>query len=367
MNSALSPTELRSPLESFLRDFVEASGGIWDEVEPQVYDILLPPAQEGGVDLGDRELARVVFDPDALPEHPQSQLASFGSPLIDRLLAAATHRGRCSRAYRNGLNLMPHGLAARVERNLTLPEGMRLDLQQVRAMFFPMALFWFQATFVSHQREYQIVPVGFDLHYARQVRHLDPLLDSAFLADRPDVFLPDAKHATPAEVFSLARQEVVRTLAPLANARARELNDQVERQAARMERYYADMLVELEEQQQRAEHRGTDLEKYGSRRQSLEREQRLRIAELRQKSALYVHLQLVTLLVIRQPKLRIAAHVLSERGGHAELELVFDPLVESLEAVPCPQCQRPTFTFVMDRLRRLACAQCASQAGARKK
>ena len=138
---------------------------------------------------------------------------------------------------------------------------------------------------------------------------------------------------------------MVRTLSPLANARRRELNDRVERQAARMEQYYADMLEELEEQQSRAQQRGTDLEKHAARRQSIEREQRLRVAELRQKSALGVHLRLAALLVVRQPKLRIEARTVSERGPSQDLELVYDPLLESLEAVPCPGCHRPTYAF----------------------
>ena len=32
----------RTVLEDLLRDYVESSGGAWDEVEPQVYDLLLP-------------------------------------------------------------------------------------------------------------------------------------------------------------------------------------------------------------------------------------------------------------------------------------------------------------------------------------
>jgi hypothetical protein len=310
-------------------------------------------------------VVRVAFDPDALPEHPDAQLAGFGTPLIDQLLSSAAQRGRYARAYRNGLNLMPQGLADRIARAMAWPEGMRLEIERARALFFPVAIFWFQATFVSDQKEYQVLPIGFDLHYARQVRHIDRLLEGERLANQPDLFLPDAKHAAPAEILPLARQEVVRSLASLANAQARELHERVERQAARMQRYYRDMLKELEQQQQRAEQRGTDLEKYAARREALQREQRLRVAELRQKSSLYVHLRLATLLIIRQPKLRINAQLVSDRGRAGFPELIWDPLIESLDAVPCPECQRPTFTFDVDRYRRLACPGCATGASTR--
>ena len=353
-----------SPLESFLRDYVDQSGGVWDEVEPQVYDVLLPPdPADSHVDAGGRDVLRVTFDPDALPEHPRAQLAGFGTPLVDHLLSVAATQGRFARAYLGGLNLAPHGLPDRIGRGLKWPEGMTFQLTGARALFFPTAVFWFEATFVSDQKEHEILPVGFDLHYARQVRHLERFLESEHLGDHPELFLPEVKHATPAEIFPLARQQVTRTLVPLCNARSRELNERLERQVARMQRYYRDMRSELDQQQHRAQQRGSDLDKYVQRRESLEREQRLRVTELRQKSTLHVQLRLAHLLVIRQPKLRVQAHLVSDRPAAVHpLELVWDPFLESLEAVPCPGCQTPTYRLVADRFRRLACPQCVNQA-----
>ena len=46
---------------------------------------------------------RLVFDPEAIPEHPGAQLASYGTPLVDRLLADAVNRGRHVVLYLVGL------------------------------------------------------------------------------------------------------------------------------------------------------------------------------------------------------------------------------------------------------------------------
>jgi hypothetical protein len=190
------------------------------------------------------------------------------------------------------------------------------------------------------------------------VRHLDRLLESAALSDQPDMFLPDVKHALPAEILPLARQQVTRTLITLANARSRELNQRVERQIARMQTYYRDMQSELDDQQHRSEVRGAAVEKFAPRREALQREERLRVAELRQKSRLSVHLRLAHLLLIRQAKLRIEGRLVSERGREHPLQLVWDPFLESLEALPCPGCQTPTFVFVTGRQNRLNCPHC---------
>jgi len=117
-----------SPLESFVRDYVEAREGVWDEIEPQVYDLLLGT-----------EMLQVAFDPEALPEHPQAQLASLGAPLFDQLLTDAAQRWNSARLYRTGLNLHPHGLETRVRRALSFPTEASIQIDRVRAMNFPQA------------------------------------------------------------------------------------------------------------------------------------------------------------------------------------------------------------------------------------
>src|SRR6516164_8605541 len=120
-----------SPLEGFLRDYAEVTGGMWDEVEPQVYDLMLPVREGAG-----EEIVRLVFDPEAIPEHPGAQLASYGTPLVDRMLADALQRGRHARLYFIGLNLTPHDLTGRVRRALTLPADLSLRLERSRPMHF---------------------------------------------------------------------------------------------------------------------------------------------------------------------------------------------------------------------------------------
>jgi hypothetical protein len=361
---------VHSPLEEFVRDYVDVTGGVWDEIEPQVYDLLLPAEgaasasfpssawERGSVD--GREIVRVAFDPEAIPEHPAAQLVSFGTPLMDRLFTDAMQRGRFARMYIVGLNLTPHDLASRVQRAFTMPADTRLHVERVRPLYFPQAVFWLQGTFVSDQKEQEIVPIALDLHFGRQVRHLDALLDHARLSETPSLPLLEARHLSLALAYPLAREQALRTVAALANARHRQQSNHTERQIARMNRYYADLLRELQDQMQRAADRGDDTGKFAGRREALEREEKVRVAELRQKSELRVQLRLLNVLVLQQAKLLIYATVRTDEGKAEPLELVWDPLTESLEAALCPQCQRPTFGFARTRLGRLACQDCVS-------
>ena len=117
-----------SPLEEFLRGYAEVSGGLWDEIEPQVYDLMLP----GRTAAAEPEMVRLAFDPEAIPEHPGSQLASYGTPLIDRLLADAVYRGRHIALYMVGLNLAPQGLEDRLRRAVTIAVGVRAEARVSR-------------------------------------------------------------------------------------------------------------------------------------------------------------------------------------------------------------------------------------------
>jgi hypothetical protein len=337
-----------SPLESFLRDYVEARDGIWDEIEPKVYDALIGP-----------DIIQVAFDPEALPEHPRAQLASLGSPLFDRLLSDAADRWSSARFYRVGLNLQPQHLASQLRRAITLPANWAAEIERVRAMNCPQAIFWFTATFSSDQKEQEMLRVGLDLHYAREVRQLDALLAFNRLSEAPEVPLPETPHVSLASGYEIARRHAARSVASLANARRRDWSGTIQKQIARMSGYYAQLRQEAVEQTARSTDAAVAEARKQSRREAIDREERLRIAELRRKSALCVQVKLSRLMIVQQPKLVISLKLASpgRLPAPAKLEATWDPISNSMEAIPCLKCGQPTFEFETDRAG-LKCTRC---------
>lgn len=335
-----------SPLERFVRQYAERLGGGYDEIEPQVYDLLLE----------DRFL-RVSFDPEALHEHSEAQLAALGSPLLDSLLDNAARRGATAVAYRQGLNLYPHDLPARLARAFRVPPKTALTLDRTRPMFFPQCVCWFEFTFESDQREQAILQVAIDLHGGRQVRHLDHLVDSSLLSAQTHESLPVARCLSIRQGAQLAAERAVRTAQSLANTRRRELEDRLESLSQRMTHYYDRMLDELAE---RAAADDEARKKLQSRRDAIAQERSLRLAEARQKHALRVSMRPVNLLVILQPKLQTHATWSGPRGPLTTLSPVYDPLLDAFEPVDCPNCGRPTFDLKLLPPVRLACPNCAT-------
>jgi len=325
-----------SPLEAFVREYVEARDGVWDQIESQVYDLLI------GSDM-----KRVAFDPEALPEHPEAQLASLGSPLIDTLLQDAQQRWRLARFYLVGANLHPRDLETRVSRALRFTPAATMSIQRVRAMDFPQAIFWFKATFASDQKEEQIVPTAIDLHYQRGVRNLDALLAAGRLSKEPTHHLPEARRATFEAGYRAARRQVAPTVSALANSRRREWEQRAQKQITRMSAYYAQLRAEAKDRAQRDA--DADKAKAAERLAAIDREEQLRIAELRRKSALRVHVNLISAAIVQQPKLLISAAVSPKGLPARDLEIVWDAMNELVEAVPCPNCGRPTFSFQIGR------------------
>jgi len=359
MSDLADPREKLSPLEAFLRQYLETSGGVWDEIEPQVYDVMLPAgAAVPASRANDDGLVRLAFDPEALPEHPSAQLASFGTPLVDQLLADALQRGRSAHAYLIGLNLQPHDLVSQLRRALGVAAPMTLHLEQVRALHFPQAVFWFQASFLSEQKEQVILPLGIDLHEGREVRHLDELLRPARLSERPAQPLPPARTLSLEQGYSLARQQILRSVAALANSRARDMHERLDIQIARLTRYYADLRQEMEEQLQRARHVEEAKARHAERLTALKHEEQLRAAELRQKNVLRVELRLLQLLRVEQPKLQIRASLQAPEHQPGHLVLIWDPLLEALEAPSCPTCHRPSYSFQVSKNGQVTCEAC---------
>ena len=137
-----------------------------------------------------------------------------------------------------------------------------------------------------------------------------------------------------------------------------------------MSRYYADLREELEEQRRRHRDKDEADDRLAARRMAIDREEQVRVAELRQKSTLRVHQRLIQVVVIQQPKLLIHAQVSAPAKAPVEVELVWDPLSEALEAIPCSECQRPTYTLALGSHGGLVCPACAErspEAASRKK
>ncbi len=240
---------MTDPLEQFLIEYVDAVGGLADEIEPQVYDVLLPDSETP---------QRLAFDPDALPEHPSAQLVTFGSALLDDLLARAQARGQVGLAFLDDVHLAPHTLAQRVTRDLILPDPVSLRIEKIRPLYVTHSLLWFEATYLGDEKEQAVYPIGVDRYYGRELRYLDALLDGERLSETRRWAFADAPSLPLDRAYLAARDAVVRTARAQVHMRQDEAQHRLVEQTERMKRYYADLRAELAERIEKARARRRD-------------------------------------------------------------------------------------------------------------
>lgn len=342
----------RSPLEHFVRDYVETSGGLWEEVEPQVYDVLWVDADEP---------QRLTFDSEALPEHPTAQYLTFGLPLLDAMLSEAQEQGAVAHAFMDTLHLESYGIEQQVSRDVRLPDGVQLVVEQVRPCYVLHTLFWFEATYLSDEKEQTLSTVAVDRYYGRLVRHLEPL-DLAQLNEERLWLYPDAPALPLDKAYRLARERVVRTVVAEANQHQRERQTRMERQVQQMEQYFTDMRAEVQERIQKAQAREEETTGLEERIAALERERVIRIDELRRKAVTRVTVQLTSMLHLSIPRLflhaRLEPHDRRQRQGPLPLTLTWDGLTGKTDAVDCPTCGTPTYTLVARARGGYGCPAC---------
>jgi hypothetical protein len=340
-------------LEQFLRDYTEAIDGVWDEIEPQVYDVLWPDQTQP---------LRLTFDPEALPEHPEAQLLTFGLPLLDELLGAAQVRGQVAHIYYDALNLQPYRLEQQVRRELTVPAGTELELSLPRPSYVAHTVFWFEASFLGDEKTQAVVSAAVDRRYGRLVRHLEPLLADDELGEERRWPFPDAPTLPLERAYLLARERVVRTVAAEANSQQRARQAQAGKEIARMERYFADMSEELDTRIAKARAKSEDVAPLLQRKAALEREAATRIDELRRKAGVRAELRLRNLLHLSVPRLFLRARLSGPKLPPIQLQSIsWDPLTEKTDALDCSNCGQPTYTLILDRRAGLRCPACASQ------
>ncbi len=240
-------------LEAFVLRYLDAVDGAWQAVEPQVYDALLAPEVERQLDLrATGDTVRFAFDPEAMSDYPGAHLMVFGNPTLDRLFQHAQSLGQVGRVYLSGFNLTPHDLPVILKRSLKVPEGVAVQVASSRIYHFPSALFWFQSTFVSDEKEQETLAIGVDLHYGRPARHLAQLLQGALVSDARPVAYPDAGAIGLGQAYALARDEAARAITVAAHTRLAELQRLLQRETQRIGQYFADLRDELDDRRERA-------------------------------------------------------------------------------------------------------------------
>lgn len=112
---------MHNPIEQLAMRYIRSVEGDYEQVEPQVYDIMLPEPIVKELQLPvSQGLCRVAFDTEALADHSHAQLLTFGHPALDQIFAMAHQQGVLGRIFISGLNLRPHQLLSKLKQHIRI-------------------------------------------------------------------------------------------------------------------------------------------------------------------------------------------------------------------------------------------------------
>ncbi len=338
-------------IEAFTIGAVESLGGAAEKRADGLYTVLW--LDETTAQPKTHQLA---FVPEALEDDPESELVTIASPTLEGIIARATVSGRVSRAFLNVGAGTPKGVTDRLVRSYHFA-NVTWTPQEGRPRFFPSGIFLFRVRYVSDSREEELVEVAVNLADGRILRRLDEAIERFGLSPRPWEPLPMAEELPVGQTYGIARAELERRILSTLGNRRRQLEWRLERESGRAAAYYAELLRELEEEQAGLATDDPTRSRLEARARAIQVEQEGRLAELRSKYRLEVHVGLLSVLRLYQPKLVFQGR-LAGKSREAEVTLVWDPVENAGDPARCSLCNGFTYELGVSRSGAVGCPPC---------
>jgi hypothetical protein len=349
---------MTNPLESFILSYFNAENIPWEAVESDVYDALLP----GGLSeilahQKKADLVRLCFDPEALSEHSGSRLLAVGDPALDGLFQQVTSAGQFSRVFLSETNCSSQNLESSIRQSLTVTSNLTLSFGTPRPLYFSKALFYFQITYLSDEKQQMLLPVGVDLHFGRIARNQEMLLDFSGVSSSRPLPYPDAHSISLEEGYIIAWNECAGKAKAGTAALKQRLQTAFNKESQRLKNYFEELREELLARREKIKVKNEDFSHFSQQLQTIDLEEKARAIDLQKKSALQTEVRLINVLWIEQLQIMAPITIL-HRGNSIDIEMVWDPKTHRAEPLNCPQCKMPTLQLIAFDRGRVGCPLC---------
>jgi hypothetical protein len=339
-------------IEAFTLAAIEGLGGATEEQAAGLYTVLWPSAE----DSCDVETRQLAFDPDGIDEGSAAELVTFASPTLERIVRSATASGRVARAFLGASPGAARGVAERLARSYQFLEAAWTPATG-RPWWVPAGIFLFRASYVSDAREEDLVEIAIGLADRRILRRLAEAVERfGLVPDAPEAW-PMMPEVTTAEAYTVARNELERRLLGPIGVRRRDLGSRLARERGRAAAYYDELTREIGEHQASLPADARERAALDSKLRAIRVECDGRIAELGRKYALAVEVSLLSVLRLYLPRLVIQGTLAGKRDS-APLALVWDPVEQTGEPLPCQRCRALTYTAGLHRTGIVTCPRC---------
>jgi len=361
----MSPKEThhRFDLPRFVVEFLEQNESLVEPPAFGVYEALLPDKLAADLHLEPYQRLTFAAAQTDAPKQMQDEAVvqlSYNHPVVEEIAQRLLQEPVNARVFINHVRLDKQGLLDLALKQYKFPNARlspKAGATQGRALHHYLR-FNFKVTLTSDEKQEFMVFIMMDVQRGHVVRDADLLArlelyetTSAFETlgaaplqwrDADDPLAHDALSALFTRAEVAVQEDIADTLTGLQTRTERHL--QLDR--ARIEGYYDDLERDMEKRLKRRT--STSANESAEQRQAsakeklaaLHAERQTKLAHLVARHQVRVELELINLLLIVQPKVRLPV-IIGNRSARITRPAVWDPLMHRMELFNCDVCGQP--------------------------
>ncbi len=322
--------ETSTELRAFASTLLQREGALVEQLASNTLEVLAPPHLQRALGIGDFE--QLSFGP-----NPPSgtQPVTLESDWLERLGQLLGSRGRNARCVLRVPAPMP-AVPERILAHAVSLQNAVCELAGVSAAWTTYFILFFRYTAFSDEERDGLVPLGVNLANEAVIEELFAmdLFRAASLPDnRQSVFPPAGELPRPwsSERVNLwIKQAFPERLNQHLTPFVRGLQRRLDRDLARIHDYYSNLQRESVGRLRKRDGQAREL----LRLESIDREYRAKVEDLRQKHSVRVEVALSQSLELIMPVQRFEL-VIKRRKARRQLQLDWNPLLRRLDQLPC--------------------------------
>jgi len=350
-------------LEGLVLGYFRQVGALVEPPAYGAYEVLLP--DEAAARWGISAHQKIVFD--AAYQQEGVTFLHYGHALIETIAEELRGQSANGQFFINNVRPEKPGFASEIEKAFSLPNAkiFFLPAEKEKIRHHHYVRFNFKVSLVADEKRELVLPVWMDLQNGYPVHGAE--IERLGILDEENQFLhipsaptfwnsePALSPQTLSGLLERARQavphELGETLANLQKRLARFL----ELDQARLNDYYSDLLKDAQRRLQKAdEERRSALE---TKIEVIHTERQSKLLDVEQKYHLRIQLELVNLAIIAIPKLDLRVEI-RKRTSTIKRTVTWNPLLHTIEPLPCDVCNRGGMTLQLCENGHLAHAEC---------
>ncbi|MEA1965361.1 MAG: hypothetical protein U9O41_09635 [Candidatus Aerophobetes bacterium] len=342
-------------LKNFVREVIEVKGGIAEEKEKGVLEVILP--KNIGKDLFGKEYERLSF----LSDQSQTKFITYGSPLLDKVISLTEDLGKTARTFAEDIHLKKKGLARLIEDNFDFPNTRKLGSLIDREVVCSYLLINFRVSIISDERKEEIVTASVDEHTLRIGKEIiNPILELLYKKERPPEAAeryPTVKRYPIEKVYERAKKAAIRNLEQSLKDVEKSSLRRLKRDITRLWSYYKDLKEELKKRMMKEPYL-KKREELSSKMKAVEMEFERKKEDLTDnKYSLKITLQPINACRVYLPKI-VSDYEIQRKTSKKKLEFFWNPLTEEIEPLVCQACLEDTYAIYLCDELHLICPNC---------